>query len=842
MKAMAAGSHRYPAGRSAGRAMTLTARRPKFSRDHGSSSSPILAAMPIRVVRFLGLAATVFITMFFGLLPILVGATPVEALPRSSLHAPAGVDAIDNPSPNEGGQAPQQGSPSRGESSAAPQGGQTSGQSQGQQSQGQQPQRQGQPSAAPQGGQLPGQSQGEPSQGRESQGQPAQGQQPQEFQGEPSAPQGGPLPGPSQGQESLGQPSLGQPRNLDGSAQPGGPGAGPQGKAAAAAGAAAMANGGLFGRSEVPAAITLRLGVSVGEPASGSPVTVQSRGLQPSSVVTVTVYSDPMVIASGNVDSAGVVNIDTELPSGLVSGIHSVVVSGVGASGEDIEVLNALKVDQSGVVTAVGKPGDALGVNPDGGLVERSLEAGRPIYSPSSHPAAVAAVAVTGAVVAGVAGASAVGAASAAGSVVGSAAAGGTEGAASGHAAANNSLAYNKVFDPKDLVVAGALAVAVGPGDRSPTWRVPGTHRLHDALARITIAVSRFSLILPRAISDGTWARAMFGTNALLLWLAAVVVGIVSLMQSGFTVVPGSIEVILGIILLGILDAMAGFIAWATISIGALVTLHVHTLQDCLTIVGVGCLAISLSFFANYLRPLRRVGHTGLVGLWDRFADYVILPCVIAFAAAGIAKALNGLSGLEIVSQEDIFMIQIVAGVTVVVRLALEDVLGRLYPLRCAEAAMPITQPPRTGLRLAAIVCRTVITYLLVAAFVGNTWMAMIAAVVLSVPLVLGVYQSELPTVPGMNRWLPSGITKILFTTLTGVLLAAYLFTAPAVEGLLPGLLVLLLIPSAIITSLHVLAPNGVGWSNVWPKRLLGVPVYILVVGVTTGAIAVNNY
>ena len=162
VKAMAAGSHRYPAGRSAGRAMTLTARRPKFSRDHGSSSSPILAAMPIRVVRFLGLAATVFITMFFGLLPILVGATPVEALPRSSLHAPAGVDAIDNPSPNEGGQAPQQGSPSRGESSAAPQGGQTSGQSQGQPSQGQQPQGQpsqqsrGESSAAPQGGQLPG--------------------------------------------------------------------------------------------------------------------------------------------------------------------------------------------------------------------------------------------------------------------------------------------------------------------------------------------------------------------------------------------------------------------------------------------------------------------------------------------------------------------------------------------------------------------------------------------------------------------------------------------------------------------------------------------------------------
>ena len=331
----------------------------------------------------------------------------------------------------------------------------------------------------------------------------------------------------------------------------------------------------------------------------------------------------------------------------------------------------------------------------------------------------------------------------------------------------------------------------------------------------------------------------MFGTNALLLWLSGVVVGIVSLVQSGFSVIPGSIGIILAIVVLGILDAMAGFIAWATISIGALVTLHVQTLQDFLTMVGVGCLAISLSFFANYLRPLRRVGHTGLVGLWDRFADYVIPPVFTAFAAAGIAKGLNGLSGLQIVDQDDLLMIQIVAGSTVVVRLALEDVLRKLYPQRSVDAAMPITQPPKTSLRLAAIVCRTVITYLLIAAFVGYSWLAIAAAIILSVPLVFGVYESALPTIPGMHRWLPSGITKILVTTVTGVLLVAYIFTSPVVEGLLPGLLVILLIPSAVITGLHVLAPSGSGWTNVWPKRILGVPVYVLAVGLTTGAIVI---
>jgi hypothetical protein len=543
----------------------------------------------------------------------------------------------------------------------------------------------------------------------------------------------------------------------------------------------------------------------------------------------VEVHSDPVVIASATSDAAGAVVIDTALPSGLAPGIHSVVVSGVGAQGDDVQVLNSLKINESGVVIAVGLPGDGLGVSPDGTLVERALTAGRPIYNSSAHPAAVAAVAVTGAVVIGAAGAAAAG-------MAGSAVAAGTAPSViPAQASGDYGLAHGRVFDPKDLVIVGA--VAMGLGDRSPTWRVPGTHHVHDALVRITMATRKFSVILPRAMNDGTWARAMFGSNALLLWVAGLVVGIVSLLQSGFTVIPGSLGVILAIIALGLLDSMAGFIAWATISIGALVTLHVQTVQDFLTLVGLGCLAISLSFFANYLRPLRRVGHSGLVGLWDRVADYVIPPVLIAFAAAGISKGLNGLSGLQIVDSQDLLPIEAVAAVAVVVRLALEDVLRKLYPQRCEDAAMPMTQPPSPAMRLAAIACRTAITYLLIAAFVGYSWMAMAAAIALSIPLLLSVYESSLPSVPGMRRWIPTGITKILFTTVSGVLLAGYLFAAPGAQGLLPGVLVLLLIPSAVITALQLFARNGAGWSNVWPKRVLGVPVYVLVVAVTSGAV-----
>jgi hypothetical protein len=46
-----------------------------------------------------------------------------------------------------------------------------------------------------------------------------------------------------------------------------------------------------------------------------------------------------------------------------------------------------------------------------------------------------------------------------------------------------------------------------------------------------------------------------------------------------------------------------------------------------------------------------------------------------------------------------------------------------------------------------------------------------------------------------------------------------------------------LIVPAALLSSLHLIAKGGKGWSNVWLKRILGVPIYIFMVGLTTGAI-----
>jgi hypothetical protein len=365
---------------------------------------------------------------------------------------------------------------------------------------------------------------------------------------------------------------------------------------------------------------------------------------------------------------------------------------------------------------------------------------------------------------------------------------------------------------------------------------------VHDGIDKFAAKAGRFSVILPRSLADGAWARAMFGSGAQLLWLAGIALGLLSLMQTGFQAIPASTGILLGIMALGILDAMAGLLAWSVIFIGALCTGHIREVPDMRASVGLALIAMTLSMLANYIRPLRRTKSTGIVHVFDRVTDYVIPPVVIAFAAVGMAKALNGLSGLEIIGQEETLAIQIVAGLAVLVRLGLVDLAVHLYPQRCAAVITPDPQPPTVAWRLAAIFARTVITILVLSAFIGMNWFTVFLALLLAVPLVLRIWVHRIPNLPTVRRWTPRGLVKICFTTISGVYLATWIFGSSLTSPYLPAAMGLLLVPTAILSIIDTFARSGGEWEvGVWPKRLAGIGVWVLCAGVLTGVVVLAH-
>ena len=181
--------------------------------------------------------------------------------------------------------------------------------------------------------------------------------------------------------------------------------------------------------------------------------------------------------------------------------------------------------------------------------------------------------------------------------------------------------------------------------------------------------------------------------------------------------------------------------------------------------------------------------------------------------------------------------VEIVAAAAGILRLACEDVAIRLYPLRSRQVQLPATQPPARWWRFVTIGIRSAIVMLVITPFIGFTWVTIAIAGLLAVPLVIRLWEVHLPNVPWIHRLTPRGILKITLMMIIGAVLATWIFRNESLVKLVPAALAILLIPTAIFNMFEAFGRKGGEWSNVWPKRIAGAAVWMLVVGLITGLV-----
>ncbi|MBV5267873.1 MAG: hypothetical protein JZU67_05100 [Burkholderiaceae bacterium] len=78
-------------------------------------------------------------------------------------------------------------------------------------------------------------------------------------------------------------------------------------------------------------------------------------------------------------------------------------------------------------------------------------------------------------------------------------------------------------------------------GDRSNSWRWPSlrfTRFVERFTNGIASQLNRFSPLLGRIFSDGSYLRAMYGANAILTWLVGIVFAIITLIETGGQALP----------------------------------------------------------------------------------------------------------------------------------------------------------------------------------------------------------------------------------------------------------------------------------------------------------------
>jgi hypothetical protein len=554
----------------------------------------------------------------------------------------------------------------------------------------------------------------------------------------------------------------------------------------------------------------LHLDLTTGQLVAGSLVTVTATGLEANSLLVITVHSTPMTLLTTHVGPDGSYTGSVALPSGLEDGMHEVMASGV-AGGVTSQVLGGF-VESKGVATSVVQPGPVTTpIVPNDPRLVQALRYHRSAYNIAADPSSGSAVLVTGTAILAIAGA---------GGIAG-------ERRRQQKKASVSSAVTKKL---KGLKIEGARL-----GDRSLTWRFPFTSWT-DKIGQVWPGVvGRYSAVAPRVLLDGTWARAMFGSGALLLWLAGIVTALVACTAHGSSGLAPAFPLLVAMVVLGIFDAAAGAAAWLTIAVVTLVTGGFETWSDLRTLLGLGVLFATISLLAHVIRPLRRNLESGADERAERFFDFVMMPPFVAFASGSMLKALNGLSGLTLVTPVEISHFRWIVYGVILARLALEDVVHRLYPER-AQTVQPdkLVSPTRRWTSV-ALVTRAAIYILVGVPFFGLSATLFIAAILLSVPAILKIFEDNLPNSVKLNKWLPRGLLMFFCSMVIGIVLAWDLEGSHPTPAVVRSTFLLLLIPGIIAGMLELFGREGGAWKKGKHQWLLGGAVWLSALGIVTG-------
>jgi hypothetical protein len=480
-------------------------------------------------------------------------------------------------------------------------------------------------------------------------------------------------------------------------------------------------------------------------------VRVHGHDFLPGSTVTIVAHSAPRLLGTAKVGANGTFSDVVRLPPGLPTGAHHIIVSGTLQDGTAVAQEKAFTVATGGVLGTVGSV-------PPGPLANDVA------FVPSAHRATVLATAAGGAVAIGAVASSLGGGFIASGS-------GGTGGGTSGSGGGGGGGYLEDVeLEREDAELAGGSR-----GDRSRSWRLPGTRWLDRVSALYPSRVAAISPVAGRVLTDGDYLRAIFGSGWLCMGLAAIGLGSFASASTGWYAVPPSLPIFLAILGFSIFDSTLGYLAGLSFFGTALFAGHVTTALELRTGAGVVLLWFAVPLAAAALRPLRRNLTFTLVGLWDRAADLVIGGLFAAWAAEKMTGALSGLAGVELPIAKDVNTIAFAVIGFVGVRILIETIAAHHYPKRL-ERVKHRGRLESENLQVGLSLIVQIVLFLFISvAFMGSTWGLYVGAAVFFSPLVPWLFADKIPKSKFVTKWKPTGLVNWAIIIVTGVLLSRLL-------------------------------------------------------------------
>ena len=364
-------------------------------------------------------------------------------------------------------------------------------------------------------------------------------------------------------------------------------------------------------------------------------------------------------------------------------------------------------------------------------------------------------------------------------------------------------------------------------GDRSKSWRRPSlrlTHFVEKLTHGIASNLNRFSPFFGRIFSDGTYLRAMYGANAILTWIAAIIFAVIALTETGGQALPPKPLTIIAILLLGILDLGAAGLAVTIVLSGTAILGGLDSAPEIRTSLGLAILWLAPALIASAARPLRRKkpeedgdNREELSSYqWERAGDFLIGPLLAAFAVQSLISGLPTLAGLSLPIVKSADLIAILAFFFVALRFALEDSATKNYPVRLLMVETKQMHNPLAVQRFFSVALRGFLFVFLAQPFIGNGWQLYTGLLLFIFPILLSTVAKNLPKTPLLFQLVPAGISRLVLILIVGAICGLWVSGSPDGAQTASVAFVLLSIPSFLF-SIAVLfteapGPDTVRW------------------------------
>ena len=598
--------------------------------------------------------------------------------------------------------------------------------------------------------------------------------------------------------------------------------------------------------ADLPATVVeVQFGVSIGERSGGSTVTVTGNGLQSGSQVGVTMHSTPIKLGSVTADSAGAFTTDVKLPAKFDAGLHRLIIDGTSASGKSLSQTWWFSVDRADVLLNVSKgpsatpphwkvalgagsgAGSGAPATGEDGLPETgSTSIGGTVfttYNPTRHPDAAQSTAVGAAALLGAVGA-------------GAAAAGGGGSGSEGGSGPKD----GDVRDAQELKHLAVLGVD-HDGKIPLFWRIPGTAAFLTAMKSFPSKASQYSPVLSRISSDGGYLRALFGILSMILPLLGVALGIGAVLSVHGAPLPPPVLLMAVIMVVGIVDALAGLLAATTYVTGVAVMGGWSTLAGFRMSMTVATAFVLLIVAVSYIRPLRRPPLRSFAQVVDRIGDIIIAALMAAFVGSKLIGAIPAFAGAYLPIANSVLPIAITAGVAVSLRYLAETFVVEFMPGRMDLVHGGVPSTPSNRQRAIVLVAKCIGFGIFFSALVGTTWALWMAVALTFLVALAEGFKNLFPSIPKIRRFTLNGWFKLAISILLGYLLATII--RGNVHGALSIILitnVVLMVPAAIFEIIKASGRDGKGYTTTWPMRIAAVPFLAFTACVVLGVVEIS--